>query len=137
MAQAVVTEQAIDVSVLEAMVTGPQYGAVVSFVGAVRDRDHGRPVINLRYEAHPTATRVISELAAEVLSRHPGVSLAAAHRSGDLTVGDAAFVVAAAAVHRTEAFDACRDLVDTVKDNLPIWKLQHFSDGTHEWVNCA
>lgn len=136
-AHAVVTERPIVVDALEAAVASAQHGAVVTFAGVVRDHDHGRSVASLRYEGHPSAQRVLDELAAATLRRHAGVVCAVEHRVGDLDVGDLAFVVVTAAPHRSAAFDACRDLVDTVKDGLPVWKLQRFTDGTHEWVNCA
>jgi molybdenum cofactor synthesis domain-containing protein len=110
-------------------------GAVVTFAGVVRDHDGGRPVIALRYEAHPEASRAMAEVLAEARGR-PGVLAAAAlHRAGDLAVGDLAFVAAVSAAHRREAFEACAWLVDETKARLPIWKHQHFADGTDEWVN--
>lgn len=134
---AVVTDAPIAVDDLEAAVASSRHGAVLTFIGVVRDHDHGRPVASLRYEGHPTAARVLGELVADVLTRHPGVVCATEHRVGDLGIGDIAFVVVVAASHRSAAFDACRDVVDTVKDGLPVWKLQRFTDGTQEWVNCA
>jgi molybdenum cofactor synthesis domain-containing protein len=111
-------------------------GAVVTFAGVVRDHDGGRPVLALRYEAHPEASRVMAEVLADVRAR-PGVLAAAAlHRVGDLAVGDLAFVAAVSAAHRREAFEACAWLVDEAKARLPIWKNQRFADGTDEWVNC-
>jgi molybdopterin synthase catalytic subunit len=112
-------------------------GAVVTFGGVVRDHDGGRGVTRLGYSAHPGAARRIAELAAEVAARHPGTRLWAAHRIGELAVGDSALVAAAASAHRAEAFDACRDLVETVKHGIPVWKEQHFSDGGTEWVGSA
>ncbi|MFZ0323348.1 MAG: molybdenum cofactor biosynthesis protein MoaE [Actinomycetes bacterium] len=132
-----VADTSIVVSALEGLVAGPSNGAVVTFEGTVREHDHGRSVLSLRYEAHPTAASVLGELVDAVARRHPLAVLAAEHRVGDLQVGERAFVVVAAAAHRSEAFDACRDLVDTVKEGLPVWKLQVFADGTQEWVNCA
>lgn len=137
MTHAVVTDRPIEVDVLEALVASRSSGAVVTFVGRVRDHDHGRPVDDLRYEGHPSAARVLTQLVDAVSSRHPAVTMATAHRIGDLCVGEVAFAATAGSAHRSEAFDACRDLVDTVKAGLPVWKLQRFADGTHEWVNCA
>jgi molybdopterin synthase catalytic subunit len=71
---------------------------------------------------------------ADVAGRHPVRALAAVHRVGDLAVGDLAVVAAASAAHRGEAFDACRDLIDTLKQTVPIWKHQEFGDGSQEWV---
>ena len=62
------------------------------------------------------------------------LGLAVLHRVGPLAIGDAAIVAAVATAHRAEAFDACQRLVDTVKHDLPVWKLQHFADGSTEWV---
>lgn len=112
-------------------------GAVVVFEGRVRDHDHDRPVTALTYEAHPEAEQVMRAVLGEAQER-PGVLAAAAfHRVGELDVGDLAFVAAVSAAHRAEAFAACGWLVDEVKARLPVWKLQHFADGTSEWVNCA
>lgn len=112
-------------------------GAVVVFEGRVRDHDDGRSVVSLKYEAHPDADAVLRSVIDDALGR-PGVLAATAyHRVGDLTVGELAFVAAVSAAHRAEAFAACAWLVDEVKARLPVWKLQHFADGTSEWVNCA
>ena len=100
-------------------VRDPASGAVVVFIGVVRDHDHGVGVDALDYSAHPSA-----------LDRR----LAAVHRIGALTVGDLAVVVAASAPHRGEAFAAARDLIDTLKAEVPIWKHQGFADGSTEWV---
>ena len=118
-------------------VRDPSAGAVVSFSGDVRDHDDGRAVASLDYEAHPTAGGVIAAVAAEVAARHDVVAVAVSHRTGPLGIGDPALVVAVSAAHRGEAFAACADLVDAVKDRLPVWKHQVFADGTDEWVNCA
>jgi molybdenum cofactor synthesis domain-containing protein len=122
---------------IEAAVTRPDAGAVVVFEGRVRDHDHDRTVASLTYEGHPDAQAVLQAVVAEALGR-PGVLAAASlHRVGDLAIGDLAFVAGVSAAHRGEAFAACAWLVDTVKERLPVWKLQRFSDGTQEWVNCA
>lgn len=112
-------------------------GAVVTFGGVVRNHDSGRAVERLHYSAHPTADTRMAELAADVAARHPGTRLWAAHRTGDLAIGDAALVAAAASSHRGEAFEACRDLVEAVKYGVPVWKEQHFADGETEWVGMA
>ena len=114
----------------------PHAGAIVTFVGVVRDHDHDRAVTALHYEGHPDAGRVLADVLAEA-RQHPGVLGAAArHRVGELAIGDVAFVAAISAAHRREAFAACAWLVDEAKARLPIWKHQFFADGTDEWVNC-
>lgn len=107
-------------------------GAVVTFVGRVRDHDGGREVVALEYSAHPSAQQVLEEIAQKLAGEALGLSVA--HRVGTLGIGDVALVAVVATAHRTEAFDVCRRLVEEVKHQLPIWKRQVFADGTDEWV---
>jgi len=109
-------------------------GAVVSFAGVVRNHDEDRGVTWLRYSAHPSAQSVLDEVARAVAAAHPGCRIAAAHRVGDLGIGDVALACAVAAAHRAEAFAACAALVDEIKARVPIWKEQGFTDGSTEWV---
>lgn len=118
-------------------VTGPHVGGIALFVGTVRDHtpDHpGEQVTQLEYTAHPTALDELRTVAEKVIASHPGTVLAAVHRTGELAIGDVAVVVAAAAPHRAEAFAACRALIDTLKDQVPIWKREQFRNGSHTWV---
>ena len=117
-----------------AAVDDPGSGGTCVFVGTVRDVDHEREVKALAYSAHPSAVQRLRDVMAEVAARHPVRALAAVHRVGDLAVGDLAVVAAASAKHRGEAFEACRDLIDTLKQTVPIWKHQEFGDGSQEWV---
>lgn len=112
----------------------PACGGVALFVGVVRDHDHGDAVTALDYEAHPSALETMRRTCDDVLARSEVVRVAAVHRTGALQVGDIAVVVAAAAPHRGQAFDACRDLIDTLKAQTPIWKHQRLGDGSTEWV---
>ncbi|MGN6160098.1 MAG: molybdenum cofactor biosynthesis protein MoaE [Marmoricola sp.] len=113
-----------------------QAGARVSFVGIVRDHDHGRGVVELEYVAHPSAAQVLREIVDRVLAQHDAVLVArVAHRAGLLAVGEHAFVVDVASAHRAAAFAVCGELVEEVKRLLPVWKRQVFADGTEEWVN--
>lgn len=113
-------------------------GGVVVFVGAVRDHDVAGGVAQavqaLEYSAHPSADGELERVVGEVAKAHPGVRLAAQHRTGSLQIGDLAVVVAAAAAHRDEAFVAARRLIDDLKAQVPIWKHQTFADGSEEWV---
>jgi molybdopterin synthase catalytic subunit len=109
-------------------------GAVVTFAGIVRDHDEGRGVLWLHYTQHPSAGAVIAEVAAEVAAAHPGTRIAALHRVGRLGLGDLALACAVASAHRAEAFAACSALVDEIKNRVPIWKEQGFTDGSTEWV---
>ncbi|MDN3481644.1 molybdenum cofactor biosynthesis protein MoaE [Arthrobacter sp. APC 3897] len=115
----------------------PACGAVVGFSGIVRDHDGGRDVASLSYSAHPSAEEVIAAVAADIAAKYDGVRVWVGHRTGPLQIGDAALVAAVAAAHRGVAFSACSELVDTVKERVPIWKEQGFQDGTTEWVGVS
>lgn len=135
-AHAEVTDQPLDLARHEQLVADQAAGAVVSFAGVVRDHDHGRQVRSLSYEAHPTATAVLRQVASEVAGDPAVYAVAVSHRVGDLRIGDIAFAAAVSCAHRAAAFDACRRLVDDVKARLPVWKHQLFTDDSTEWVNC-
>jgi molybdopterin synthase catalytic subunit len=133
---ATVTTDPLDVAAHEKAVADPGAGAVVVFRGVVRDHDDGRTVTGLEYEAHPSATAVLAEVAAEIAADPAVHAVAVSHRVGRLEVGDVALVAAVSTAHRAAAFAACARLVDEVKARLPVWKRQVFADGTDEWVNC-
>jgi molybdopterin synthase subunit MoaE len=134
-ALAAISADPLDPHAVRAAVWSSADGAVALFEGVVRDHDGGRgTVVALSYTAHPDAERVLHAAADAVAHRHPAVRLAAVHRIGELGVGDLAIVCAAASAHRADAFAACAELVDEIKRTVPIWKEQHFSDGTVEWV---
>jgi molybdopterin synthase catalytic subunit len=117
-----------------ASVTHPGAGAVSVFVGVVRDRNEGRPVVVLEYEAYASmAEAEMKRIAAEITAEIDGVRVAAVHRRGRLSVGDVAVVCVASAPHRDEAFRACRLLIDRIKARVPIWKREHGPDGAY-WV---
>jgi molybdopterin synthase catalytic subunit len=109
-------------------------GGQVVFVGTVRDHDDDRDVTGLEYSAHPSALARLEEVAEGVAKEYDVLAVAAVHRTGTLALGDAAVVVATAAAHRCEAFEASRALIDELKATVPIWKHQLFADGTDEWV---
>jgi molybdopterin synthase catalytic subunit len=131
---ATVTAEAISLAECSRAVESAHAGAIVTFEGVVRDHDEGRGVTRLAYTAHPSAGAVIAEVAAEIAAAHPTVRIAAAHRTGELGIGDVALACAVASAHRAEAFTACAELVDTIKVRVPIWKEQGFVDGSSEWV---
>jgi molybdopterin synthase catalytic subunit len=127
----------LSVDEIRAAAADPAAGGIVVFLGAVRDHDHGRGVTALSYSAHPSATAELSRVAEKIAASHPIMSLAVAHRTGDLQIGDLAVVAAVGAAHRDVAFAACHALIDELKATVPIWKHQLFADGTSEWVNSA
>lgn len=131
-----IADRPLDVASYEAAVDHPRAGARVVFCGVVREHDHDRSVVELEYQAHPSAEQVLSEIASRYAAEPDVLALAISHRVGTLHVGDVALVAAVATAHRREAFALCARLVDEVKSTLPIWKRQVFADGTDEWVNC-
>jgi molybdopterin synthase catalytic subunit len=117
-----------------ARVRRPGAGAIVTFVGAVRDESEGHAVTRLDYSAYVSmAKREMEKIADEIEREQDGARVAAIHRVGSLEVGDAAIVCAASAPHRDEAFRACRELIDRVKARVPIWKREWGPDGA-VWV---
>jgi molybdopterin synthase catalytic subunit len=128
-----VTADPIDADAVEAAVLARTDGALVTFRGVIRDHDSGHAVTRLDYSAHPDAAEFL-RAACERVSTSTGLTVAAVHRIGTLTIGDVALVAAVAAPHRAEAFAACAELIDVIKAEVPIWKRQHSPDGTTEWV---
>jgi len=129
-----VLETPLSVAEATAAVSGPHIGGIDLFLGAVRDHNAGRAVTRLEYHAYVSmAEKEMQRIADEIAREIPGVTLAALHRVGSLAVGDLAVVCAAGAVHRGEAFQACRALIDRIKHRVPIWKREHGADGPY-WV---
>jgi molybdopterin synthase catalytic subunit len=109
-------------------------GGIALFVGVVRDEDEGRPVTDLGYSAHPTVENFLREVVEKAIAQYPIRAVSAVHRVGDLKIGEIAVIVAVACPKRGEAFDACRQIIDQIKETVPIWKRQRFADGASEWV---
>lgn len=117
-----------------AAVKGPDKGGLVTFTGIVRNKSRDRSIERLEYEAYAEmADRVLRQLCDEIESEIPGCKVAVEHRVGKLAVGDVAVAIAAAAPHRPEAFRACREMIDRLKQRTPIWKKEVGPDG-EEWV---
>ena len=127
-------ETPLDVAEVLDAIADPAAGGVDVFVGNVRDHDRDHGVTGLEYSAHPTALERLVEVAETVAKEYDVLAVAAVHRVGRLAIGDAAVVVATAAAHRGEAFEATRALIDRLKATVPIWKHQMFEDGSDEWV---
>jgi len=134
---AAVAEQRLDAEKIKSLVADETTGAVVVFSGDVRNHDHGREVISLTYEAHPSAAEVMESVVRTLAEQLDVTHIAAAHRIGEIPIGESALVVAVGSSHRGDAFAACREIVDQIQLQRPVWKHQHFADGTQEWVKCA
>jgi molybdopterin synthase catalytic subunit len=153
---AVLSAEPISVDQAIAAVESDTAGAVVSFSGVVRNHDGGKAVERLSYSAHPTAHQVMADVVARLVAEQQiaaqqrdgdaggtrsgssqPVRIWAAHRIGLLEIGDPALVCAVSAAHRGQAFAVCSELVDRIKEQVPIWKEQFFTDGTVEWVGAG
>jgi len=112
-------------------------GGFVSFEGWVRDHNEGKEVTRLEYEAfQELAVKEGDRIVSEALRRFPIKHALCIHRVGALQLSDMAVWVGVSAVHRGEAFDACRYIIDEVKHRVPIWKKEHYRGGDSGWVNC-
>jgi molybdopterin synthase catalytic subunit len=130
------TDSPIDVPSLIAGVGSPAAGAVVVFLGVVREMTEGRQTQSLDYEAYaPMARRILTELEAEARRRWPLENCAVVHRTGNVAVGQASVLVAVSAAHRGAAFEAAQWLIDQIKQVVPIWKQEHWADGASQWVH--
>ena len=129
-----VRDDPLSVDEVLSSVQHPRCGGIALFVGVVREHDHGAEVTALDYSAHPSVVESLARVCADVAGRHDVARVSAVHRVGHLEIGDVAVVAAVSAPHRGQAFDACRDLIDTLKGTVPIWKHQLFTDGSDEWV---
>lgn len=129
------TDQPIDLPSLLSLVTSPQAGAVAIFLGTVRKESHGRKAVALTYEAYePMAKKELGLIAREMLERWQLCKVAIVHRKGRLEVGEISVAILVSAPHRADAFSAARYAIERIKEIVPIWKREHFEDGTEEWV---
>ena len=132
--------RALDVAELVALVAGDEpgaHGAVVTFVGTVRAHNLGRRVIRLEYEAYePLALRAFAIIRDEVGGRWPSARVAVHHRTGPVALGEASVAIAAASPRRTDAFAACRYVIERLKQIAPVWKHEYFEDGD-VWIEGA
>jgi molybdopterin synthase catalytic subunit len=130
------TQAPIDYTALTEAVRSPSAGAVVLFLGTVREMTHGRVTTALDYEAYPEMARAkLEELEREARDKWPVVNVAIVHRLGHLELGDISVAVAVSTPHRQQAFEAGQHLIDRLKVIVPIWKKENWSDGTTEWVH--
>ena len=128
----------LDPAQLDANFNAPGAGAFVCFEGRVRDNNDGKPVVALDYEAcEPLCRAEMEKIFQEARDRFATINIKTAHRTGTLKVGELAVWVGVLAVHRDEAFTACRYVIDELKKRLPIWKKEYYADGSSQWSYCA
>jgi molybdopterin synthase catalytic subunit len=127
---------AIDVTALIAKVASGAHGATSLFLGTVRNTHGGRAVSGMEYSVYAVmAARELDKICGEAASKFHPVLIALEHRSGTLAIGDVSVAIAVSHAHRAEALDATRFLIEELKKRVPIWKLEHYVDGTREWVD--
>jgi molybdopterin synthase catalytic subunit len=131
-----VTPDPIDPRRLLDTVRSGEDGAVVLFLGTVRDHNDGRAVSGMRYDSYgPMAEKVLGEIAAEAAARLGTDRLAVVHRVGELGIGEISVAIAASSPHRAEAFDASRYVIEQIKVRLPMWKQEHYPAGGSRWLD--
>ena len=120
-----------------ALADDPANGAVVVMSGMVRNNSEGKAVVALEYQAYePMALEVFKQIAAQIrVTWADATRVVIHHRTGKLVVGDISVLVAVGCPHRAEAFAACQYAIDTLKHNAPIWKKEHWVDGSTSWVS--
>lgn len=132
------TRDPIDCDAVLERVRSVRSGAIVLFLGTVREMSEGRSVDGLTYEAHvEMAQRTIEGILGEASARWPLDAAAVVHRWGEIALGDVAVAVAAACAHRAPAFESARWIMDRIKESAPIWKQEHWRDGGASWVHPA
>lgn len=133
-ARAIVTAEAVDIGQAVSRVTHPGAGAIVTFIGTVRDNAKGKRVRQITYEAYePMTTRELDRIAVDCEREWPETRIFVAHRYGVLVVGDVAIAIAVASPHRDAAFAACRTMLERIKTDVPMWKNELGEDGA-SWV---
>ena len=131
-----ITSEPLSLTQVYALANDPANGAVIVMSGTVRNKTDDKPVIELEYQAYePMAVEVFSSITAELRKRWTAVNrVVIHHRIGRLKIGDISVLVAVGCPHRTEAFAACKYAIDNLKYNAPIWKKEHWQDGSSSWV---
>jgi molybdopterin synthase catalytic subunit len=131
-----IVDHPLDPSALLAEVASAASGASTLFVGTVREVNEGRAVTGIDYTAYgPMAESELAAVVAEAVARFDTERIAVEHRIGALTLGEASIVIAVSHARRVPAMDAQRFLIEEIKKRVPIWKREHYADGTREWVD--
>jgi molybdopterin synthase catalytic subunit len=128
------TEEAIDLDAVVAEVRRAEAGAIATFLGTTRIHSRGRTVIHLEYEAYPgMAERVMEEIASRLTEKYDLCDVAITHRVGRVGIGETSVAIAVSAPHRDDALAACREAIDTLKEQVPLWKKEVY-EGGEEWI---
>ena len=129
-----ITDVPIQVDAVTEKVTSRNAGAITVFIGTVREMTKGKKTLSLQYEAYPPmAIKMFEQIEAEMLEKWPETKVAITHRVGKLDISDVAVVIAVSSPHRKIAYEANEFAIDRIKQIVPIWKKEHWEDGT-EWI---
>lgn len=130
----IIQDEAIDAESVRQKVMDRNAGAITLFIGTVREMTKGKKTLSLQYEAYPAmAEKMLAQVGAEVEAQWPSTKIAVSHRIGHLTISDIAVVIAVSSPHRKIAYEANEFAIDRIKQIVPIWKKEHWEDGT-EWI---
>ena len=133
-----IVDHVIDPAALSAEVAQDANGATVLFLGTVRDTNDGRAVTGMEYSAYRSmAERELAKIVGEASTEFGTSDIAAEHRVGTLGLGEVSVAIAVAHPHRAAAYDASRYVIEQIKRRVPIWKREHYADGTREWVGAS
>lgn len=136
MKRAWLTREAIDTGAVLALVGDDAVGAATLFVGTVRNTNDGKAVDGIEYTAYDRmALAELERIADEAIAAEPGLRIAVVHRLGELRIGEASVAIACAHAHRAPALAAERYVIEQLKQRVPIWKKEWYTDGTREWVD--
>ncbi len=131
-----IQDDPIDHAKITDFVRSRDAGAVCTFLGTVREMTAGKQTLRLDYEAYPVmARKALLALEVEARGRWPIIEVALVHRVGTIELGEISVVVAVSTPHRGDAFEACRWLMDRIKESVPIWKREIGTDGAEQWVH--
>ena len=129
-----ITDKPIQISDCINKVIRPEAGAISTFIGIAREFTHGKRTLFLEYDAYiPMATKQLARIGEEIKSTWPHAEVSIAHRIGRLDISDVAVAIAVSMPHRDEAFKASRYAIERIKEIVPIWKKEHWEDGT-KWI---
>jgi len=136
MNRAAIVTREISPALLIAEVQSTEFGAISVFAGTVRDTNDGRSVTAIDYSAYTSmAEAELGNILAEAEDRFGAIAIVVEHRVGPLTPGDVSVAIVAAHAHRAPALDCTRFVIEEIKKRVPIWKREHYSDGSREWVD--
>lgn len=130
-----ISTQGLELNKAIASVSDPGHGAIDTFLGVVRNTHAGRQVSGITYDVHEALARKrLTEICREAFGLWPEIDCYVAHFHGELSVGGVSIIIAVGSPHRAESFDACRYIIEEIKKSVPIWKKEHYIDGSSDWL---